>query len=178
MVTGLAAVSALGLGGGIKTADAAGLHAAAQPLAAHHGVTSLSLGSAIGSDCKLWEHKQNSSVPYGSGHLNVYFNVFQCVTNTGIRFEQYQLYVNTSNGDLIADVPYQDNLAVRVWLVGRYQGTTYGPAETGDHSYASDTTKLYPAGKGPIWPYPQADDYNSYVTDTNGRDYFLPYLNF
>lgn len=166
-----AGISAL-LGGSVA-------HAAGPPSKAHHGVTSVSFGTSVGSDCKLWETRENSKVPYGTGHLNVYLTFYHCVDIFGLRWEQYELYVDTSDGDLIWDVSYQDNLAVRVWLVGTYQGTTYGPQQNGELTYASDTTQRYPAGPGKlIWPYPQADDLNSYVTDTHGVDHFLPYLNF
>ena len=119
-----AGISAL-LGGSVA-------HAAGPPSKAHHGVTSVSFGTSVGSDCKLDETKENSKVPYGTGHLNVYLTFYHCVDIFGLRWEQYELYVDTSDGDLIWDVSYQDNLAVRVWLVGTYQGTTYGPQQNGE----------------------------------------------
>lgn len=160
------------------TALAFGPVAHAAPSTSEHFVTHLSFGPAISPGCNVSEQKTNYKTPYEGGHLDVYLNYFICYDeDSGSSYQQYQLYVNSSNGAKMADNPYTDNLRVRVWQYGGFRGTFYGPSQDGSFSYASDWTPEFDF-INTLHPSPQADDLGSYITNTIGINTNLPYLNF
>lgn len=160
----------------IATALAFGPATGAAAAPSRIGTASVRLRAVPSVQCPFISDKYNGSVQFGSGHLNVYLDFYQCynaITDTWS--DQYQLYVDTSNGDLLLDNINGEYMKVRVWTCGGFKGTVYGPDQNGEFTYASDITGLYAT---PAICRPQADDNGSYVLDTNGKKYNLPYLNY